>query len=151
PENAGEVARLVANLRARADERARQAELERVAAEAEAREQRKRRRVQLVLALFVAALLLSGAARVLVVRAKNRARAAEDALEKSAATERVLAAEAEAERHASERDWPAAVAAIRRAADLAQASRVDDAVRERVEARSAALTAELAAAERDRR
>jgi tetratricopeptide (TPR) repeat protein len=49
PRDAGEVAKAVAGLRAAADERARQAELDRVRAEAEAREQRKRRRVQMVL------------------------------------------------------------------------------------------------------
>jgi serine/threonine-protein kinase len=49
PRDAGEVARAVAGLRAAADERARQAELDRVRAEAEAREQRKRRRVQMAL------------------------------------------------------------------------------------------------------
>jgi tetratricopeptide (TPR) repeat protein/tRNA A-37 threonylcarbamoyl transferase component Bud32 len=49
PRDAGEVARAVAGLRAEADERARQAELERVRAESEAREQRKRRRVQAAL------------------------------------------------------------------------------------------------------
>jgi tetratricopeptide (TPR) repeat protein len=56
------VARAVAALRAAADERARQAELERVRAEAETREQRKRRRVQLALAAAVGLLLLGGGA-----------------------------------------------------------------------------------------
>jgi tetratricopeptide (TPR) repeat protein len=67
PADAGEVARSVAALRAAADERARQAELERVRAEgeraraeAEAHEQRKRRRVQLALAGTLALLLLVG-------------------------------------------------------------------------------------------
>jgi tetratricopeptide (TPR) repeat protein len=66
PQDAGAVAQAVAGLRAAADERARQAELDRVRAEgeqaraqAEAREQRKRRRVQLGLgaAVMVCALV----------------------------------------------------------------------------------------------
>ena len=69
PADAGEVAAAVAGLRAAADERARQAELDRVRAEgerakaeAEAREQRKRRRVQLALAAAVGLLLAGGGA-----------------------------------------------------------------------------------------
>jgi predicted ribosomally synthesized peptide with SipW-like signal peptide len=67
PANAGEVAQAVADLRAGAEQRARQAELDRVRvegerakAEAEAREQRKRRRVQMALAAAVVLLLLGG-------------------------------------------------------------------------------------------
>jgi eukaryotic-like serine/threonine-protein kinase len=63
PRDAGEIAQAVAGLRARADERARQAELDRVRAEAESREQRKRRRVQAalgVLLLAVAAMVAFG-------------------------------------------------------------------------------------------
>jgi tetratricopeptide (TPR) repeat protein len=69
PANAGAVAKAVAELRQAADERARQAELDRVraegdraAAEARAVEQRKRRRVQVALVAAVALLLLGGAA-----------------------------------------------------------------------------------------
>jgi tetratricopeptide (TPR) repeat protein len=69
PADAGEVARAVAELRQAADDRARQAALERVRAEgeraeAEARavEQRKRRRVQVALVAALALLLLVGAA-----------------------------------------------------------------------------------------
>ncbi len=65
PANAGEVAWAVADLRAAADERARQAELERVkaagekvAAALQAAEQRKRRWVQLALAAAIGVLLL---------------------------------------------------------------------------------------------
>jgi serine/threonine protein kinase len=64
PRNADEVAKAVAALRSAADERARQAELERIRsegerakAEAEAREQRKRRRTQLALIGTVGLLL----------------------------------------------------------------------------------------------
>jgi hypothetical protein len=64
PADAGAVAREVANLREAAEERARQAELERVRAEAEAREQRKRRRAQLALAAALGLLLLGGGAFV---------------------------------------------------------------------------------------
>ncbi len=76
PADAGEVARKVARLRAAAEERARQAELdrerakgerlraegERLRAEAEAREQGKRRRAQLGMAAAVGLLLLGGGA-----------------------------------------------------------------------------------------
>ena len=69
PADAGEVAAEVARLRAAADERAKQAELDRVRAdgerakaEAEAREQRKRRRAQLALAAAVGLLVLGGGA-----------------------------------------------------------------------------------------
>jgi serine/threonine protein kinase len=71
PADAGELADAVANLRAAVEERAKQAELDRVKAEGEARtqrvaeeksaEQQKRRRVQLVLAGAVLLLLLAGA------------------------------------------------------------------------------------------
>jgi serine/threonine protein kinase/Flp pilus assembly protein TadD len=57
PADAGEVARAVAELRNAADERARQAERDKLAAEVQAAEQRKRRRVQLALAVSAAALL----------------------------------------------------------------------------------------------
>jgi formylglycine-generating enzyme required for sulfatase activity len=67
PADAGEVAKSVAELRAAADERARQAELDRVkaegekaTAEAKAEEQRKRRRVQLALAGFVVVVAVGG-------------------------------------------------------------------------------------------
>ncbi len=69
PANAGVVARAVVGLRAVADERARQAELDKVrvegekaAAELQAAEQRKRRKVQLALAGAVVVLLLASGA-----------------------------------------------------------------------------------------
>jgi tetratricopeptide (TPR) repeat protein len=151
PANATEVAQAVAALRAAADERARKAELDRAAAEAEAREQRKRRRVQLALAASVLSLLVAAGAAAWWIQADREARAAAEALERSAAEERVAAAVAEAERHAEARDWPAAVAAARRALDLADAGHIDQTARDRVEARAATLAAEVAAAERDRR
>ncbi len=67
PENAGEVARAVAELRQAADERARQAELDRVkaegdkaAAELQSAEQRKRRKLAMVAAGVLSAVLLAG-------------------------------------------------------------------------------------------
>jgi eukaryotic-like serine/threonine-protein kinase len=57
PADAGDVARAVAALRQAADERAREAELERVAIELRSAEQRKRRRIQLALAIAVGLLL----------------------------------------------------------------------------------------------
>jgi formylglycine-generating enzyme required for sulfatase activity len=77
PADAGVVARAVARLRAAADERARQAELNRVkvegdraTAEAKAEEQRKRRRVQLLLAWVV--LLASVGGGIAAVRVQAR-------------------------------------------------------------------------------
>ena len=60
PADAGAVAAEVATLRAAADDRAKQAEVDRVRAEAEAREQRKRRRVQLVLGSAVLTAVVAG-------------------------------------------------------------------------------------------
>jgi formylglycine-generating enzyme required for sulfatase activity/tRNA A-37 threonylcarbamoyl transferase component Bud32 len=99
PADAGEVASAVAELRAAADERARQAELDRVKAEGEkvaaelrvegerqkAEEQRKRRRVQLALAGFVALVAVVGGIVATVVlretdRLANERQRAEDNL-----------------------------------------------------------------------
>jgi tetratricopeptide (TPR) repeat protein len=75
PADAGEVAKAVAGLRAAADERARQAELERVrvegekaAAEARSAEQRKRRRVMFGAAAVLALAVLGGLGAVLLVQ-----------------------------------------------------------------------------------
>ncbi len=57
PADAGELAHTVAELRAEAEARAQQAELERARAEVQAREQRKRRKVQGILAAAVVAIL----------------------------------------------------------------------------------------------
>jgi tetratricopeptide (TPR) repeat protein len=62
PADAGAVAAAVRQLRADAEERARQAELDRVRAEGKAVEQRKRRRVQLALLGAVGVILLGGGA-----------------------------------------------------------------------------------------
>jgi hypothetical protein len=69
PADASEVARVVAAVRAAAEERARRAELERVRTESELRaaevqiaEQRKRRRIQAILGLTFTALVLLGVA-----------------------------------------------------------------------------------------
>jgi serine/threonine protein kinase len=62
PADAGEVARAVGALRVAADERARRAELEKVAAQLQAAEQKKRRRVQLALFAAVGVVLLGGGA-----------------------------------------------------------------------------------------
>jgi tetratricopeptide (TPR) repeat protein len=62
PANAGEVARAVAGLRDAAGDRARRAELARVAAETRAAEQRKRRKVQAALGLSFTALVVLGGA-----------------------------------------------------------------------------------------
>jgi tetratricopeptide (TPR) repeat protein len=60
PRNASEVAAAVAALRAAAEERAKQAEIDRAKAEVHAQEQRKRRRVMLAAGGVVAAVLLVG-------------------------------------------------------------------------------------------
>src|SRR5205823_5208281 len=79
PADAGAVARAVAGLRTAADERARRAELEKVAAELQTAEQRKRRRVQAALGLsFTALVVLTGAfAWWTLDQQRNRREAAE--------------------------------------------------------------------------
>jgi hypothetical protein len=90
PADAGEVARVVAELRAAADERARQAELDKVRAEAEraaaesraaleratvearAAERRRRRRVWIGAAAALAAVTIGGLAAVLAVQSRAR-------------------------------------------------------------------------------
>jgi tetratricopeptide (TPR) repeat protein/tRNA A-37 threonylcarbamoyl transferase component Bud32 len=62
PRDAGAVAEAIAGFRAAAEERARQAELDRATAELKAAEGRKRRRVQRALAAAVVLLLLGGGA-----------------------------------------------------------------------------------------
>jgi WD40 repeat protein len=64
PADAGAVAAAVAGLRAAADERARQAELERVQAEGRAAEQRRRRRILLTASGIIALVFLVGFAGV---------------------------------------------------------------------------------------
>ncbi len=78
PADAGEVAQAVASLRAAADERARQAELEAVQlegerqkAEVQATEQRKRRRVQLALAWVVVLVAVGGGVAAVQVQAQR--------------------------------------------------------------------------------
>ena len=60
PRDAGEVAKAVTALRTNAEQRARDAELERAKAEVQAAEQRKRRKVQLVLSTAAMVILLAG-------------------------------------------------------------------------------------------
>jgi formylglycine-generating enzyme required for sulfatase activity/tRNA A-37 threonylcarbamoyl transferase component Bud32 len=108
PADAGEVARAVAALRAAADERARQAELDRVKAEGDkvaaelrvegerqkAEEQRKRRRVQLALAGFVVLVAIGGGIAATVVqqeRAEKQREADRLANEKQRAEDNLVA------------------------------------------------------------
>ena len=62
PVDAGEVAKAVAGLRAKSEERAKRAEIERARAEVAAAEQRKRRKMQAALGLAFTALLVLGCA-----------------------------------------------------------------------------------------
>src|SRR5262245_61744567 len=66
PADASAVAADVAGLRAAAEQRARDAEMERARAEVQATEQRKRRRAQLALMSVIAVLLLAGGAGIYV-------------------------------------------------------------------------------------
>jgi serine/threonine protein kinase len=100
PADGGEVAAAVSALRADAERRARQAEMERARAEVRAAEESKRRRVQRALALAVLTLIAVGglgAWRIESVRAERRA----DQLTREA--------EAQARRLATERDVLAAL------------------------------------------
>jgi tetratricopeptide (TPR) repeat protein len=103
PADAGEVADAVARLRAAAEERARQAELERAAAEVRAAEQRKRRRVWYGLA---ATMLLGAVASVVFAVLAHLA-------ERRAVDERDLKEQARAEAVANEARARAAEAAGR--------------------------------------
>src|SRR5262249_13466468 len=80
----GTVARAVAELRAAADERARQAELDRVCTQ----EQRKRRRVHLTLALTVIGLVASAGVGVALASLWQRAGQAEEMAESARDGER---------------------------------------------------------------
>ncbi|HVK08901.1 MAG TPA: protein kinase, partial [Gemmataceae bacterium] len=162
PPDAGGVARAVAGLRAAADERARQAELDRVRAEgerakaeAEAREQRKRRRAQAALGLAFVALIVVAGTFAWWAREKRLAAAAE-ARDRQIAAEREVgrAVEAAAAAHAQAvgagRDpalWAEARSAARQAVDLAAAADAPADVRERI----GRLAAEVEQAEKNRR
>jgi hypothetical protein len=107
PADAGEVAKAVAELRQAADERARQADLERVRsegerarAEAEAREQRKRRRAQLALALSVFGLVATAGFGVALASLWQRAERAKESAELARDGEQRARQDAEAARDA---------------------------------------------------
>jgi serine/threonine protein kinase len=73
PADAGEVARTVAGLRMAADERARQAELERAAATARSAERRKRRQLVVAAAVVLAVAVVGGLSAVLLVQRRSNA------------------------------------------------------------------------------
>ena len=110
PADARAVAAEIAALRAAAEERARQAELERARSEVQAAEQRKRRRVQRLLAAVVALMVLAGGAagwweHARVVRNAEALAAQLDACTAALAADDAVRAEAalaEAERRAPE-------------------------------------------------
>lgn len=104
PADGGDVASAVAGLRQAAEERARQAELERIRAELRAAEQRKRRRIETALAVAVALLLLGAGAvawwedRQAAERrseARQRQQAEQERLDRNAAALAVLLEQAE--------------------------------------------------------
>ncbi len=126
PANAGELARAVAELRAAAEERARQAELEQAGAQAEAREQRRRRRVQLALAVSVSlTVVVAAGSWAWVVREeaeRDKAAAREQAERDLAAAQeqarrqgQAEAALAEAYQARAAQQWADALAQVRRA------------------------------------
>jgi formylglycine-generating enzyme required for sulfatase activity len=142
PANGGAVAQAVASLRAAADERARQAELDRVKAEgdkvaAELRikgeqqkveEQRRRRRVQLALAGFVAVVLAgAGIATVLVIeqRTKDKVAAEQKQSDERVAAEKKLGDERFAAEQKRQADLQAAQRQTR-AEDLVRSLKTAD-------------------------
>jgi tetratricopeptide (TPR) repeat protein len=156
PANAGTVAAAVAGLRAAAEERARQAELDRVRAEAEARAQRQKRRAELAMAAGVLGLLVVGGGGWLAVRGQADARRADAGRVASVALGRAeqLASQAGAI-DASEvapadeavRLWEQAESAMEQAEEaLAGAS--DAALSARLQGRSASARSGLARARR---
>jgi WD40 repeat protein len=104
PADAGAVAAAVAGLRAAADERARQAELERVQAEGRAAEQRRRRKILLTASGIIALVFLAGFAGVAWQwRQAERQKDIAQAAERGEAAQRAVA-EGEADRAAREAD-----------------------------------------------
>jgi hypothetical protein len=171
PSDAGEVALAVAMLRAAAEERARQAELERVRAEAEraraeaeraraeaeARAQRQKRRAQLAMAAGVLGLLVVGGGGWLAMRGQAEARRADAGRVASVVLGRAeqLASQAGAidagemaPAHEAERLWEQAEAATRQAEE-ALAGAGDPALAARVNDRAALIRSGLARAQRD--
>ena len=113
PRDAGEVAHAVTGLRAAADERARQAELERIRTEGDLRasqmrtaEQRKRRKTQALLGLCFTALVLLGVSFVWWTQNQRLVREAEDHVQRAAREraerERRAASDAEVNRTVEE-------------------------------------------------
>jgi serine/threonine protein kinase len=164
PADARGVAAAVAGLRAAAEERARQAELDRVRAEAEraqaeaeARAQRQKRRTQLAIAAGVLGLVVVGGGGWLAVRGQAQARRADADRVASVALGRAeqlvsqavaIDAGEVAPAIESGRLWEQAEAAIRQAEE-ALAGAGDAALSARVKDRAASVRSGLARARRD--
>jgi serine/threonine-protein kinase len=156
PRDAGAVAAAVTAYLAGVQERLRQMEVDRTAAQVKAAEVRKRRRINLALAAAVLAALLAGG--VLYVRAERQRqqRQEQTALLVSQALGR---AEALREQARALRDqpgrteglWRDALAAAGQAEQALAGGAADAATRERVEGLTAELRAEAAEADNDRR
>ncbi|OWK35315.1 serine/threonine-protein kinase [Fimbriiglobus ruber] len=155
PADAGEVARAVAALRAAADDRARQAELDKVrvegdlrAADARTAEQRKRRKVQAALGLTVAALVVLGGAVAWRAREHERGRREQSERDVNQAVGAAVARYAQA--RGADRDpalWAEARAAALQARDLVDRAAAPADVRDRVRD----LLAEIEQVEKNRR
>jgi serine/threonine-protein kinase len=159
PRDAVELAAEVTAYREGVEARLRQAELERAAAEARAREERKRRRVQLALAVMM--LLLVGVATIgaWLWQQQRQARVAEAARRQQETDGVVAAALHEAgllRKQAKEAPlgdggkYREALAAARKAGELARAGEASEGVRGQATDLIAELEQEAAAAERDR-
>jgi tetratricopeptide (TPR) repeat protein len=163
PPDAGAVAQAVAGLRAAAEERARNAELDRIRAqgeraraEAEARAQQQKRRAQLAIAAGVLGLLVVGGGGWLAVRSQAEARLADAGRVASVALGRAeqLASQAGAIdvgevalANEAARLWEQAETAIRQAEE-ALAGAGDAALSARVKDRAALVRSGLAGARR---
>ena len=128
PDSAQVVAQRFTALRASAEERSRQSELDAIEAERESDLQRDRRRRTLLLASTVLLVLVGAGAALLWWRADRDARWAQ-------AAPRVATALREANEAEGRRDWPAAVAAATRGVELARNAGTDASEAEAILAR----------------
>jgi serine/threonine-protein kinase len=159
PRDAGAVAARVAAYQAAVQERLRQAELERAAAQARAVEERKRRRVSLALAAAVLLLVAGGGGGAWWAQQQRQARAAEQARRRQEADgevvramgdARLLLEQAKAEPLGDLARFREARAAARRAQDVARTGAASEEVQRQAADLAARLEAEQIAAERDR-
>jgi serine/threonine-protein kinase len=148
PADAGEVAAATSAYLASVEERLRQAERERTAAEVKAREERKRRK--LVAGLAAALLLLLAGAGSAAWWFQQRQQTADAATNQGIAEARLLFEQARAAPLTEYAKFAQALAAARKAEQMANTGSASRGVRDRAAELVAEFTAEKEAADRDR-